>query len=196
MTTDTLYNETILFRQIAEGDQQAFRDIFDLYNKTLFSTAIKLTKSQLASEEITQEVFINLWVSRVHLVKVENPGAYLFKILYNKLNSYLKKESNQERIVKAAMQYSQPFANATQEMVDGNEVSRRINEAVENLPPQQKTVYQLSRQHGLKNDEIAERLDISPNTVKSHLAKAIASIRTHLKDVALVMALLSSFHES
>ena len=145
-----VYNEKILFRQIAEGDQQAFRQIFDQYKNELFSTAIKLTKSQLTSEEITQEVFIRLWVSREHLVKVDNPGSYLFRMLFNEISSYLKKESNQERLIKAAMRLSRSSVNATEEMVDANDSRRRINEAVENLPPQQKAVYKLSRQQGLK----------------------------------------------
>ncbi len=193
MLTATLHNEKFLFEQIAEGDQQAFRHIFDIYNKVLFSTAIKLTKSQLASEEITQEVFISLWVSRAHLRKVDNPGSYLFRILYNKLNSYLKKESNQERLVAFAMQWKEVSANATQDAVDGNETRRRINEVIGTLPPQQKAVYLLSHLHGLKKDEIAEKLHISPHTVKSHLSKATETIRTHLKNVAFVMALLSTF---
>lgn len=194
MSAVTTYNEKILFSQIASGDTEAFRQIFDLYKKELFSTAIKLTKSQLASEEITQEVFISLWVSRARLTKVDDPGSYIFRILFNKLSSYLKKESNRERIIKAAMQFSRSSVNATQEAVDANESQRLINEAVENLPPQQKAVYKLSRQHGLKNDEIAAALNISPNTVKVHLSKALETLRIHLKDVAFVTALLATFN--
>lgn len=193
MSTANVYDEQLLFGQIAAGDAEAFRQIFELYKKELFSTAIKLTKSQLAAEEITQEVFISLWVSREQLLKVENPGSYLFRMLFNKLSSYLKKESNLERIMKAAMQFNKSFVNATQEAVDANESQRRINEVVEKLPPQQKAVYTLSRLRGLKNDEIATELNISPNTVKIHLSKALQAIRVHLKDVAFVTAVLTTF---
>ncbi|HEY5408360.1 MAG TPA: RNA polymerase sigma-70 factor [Ginsengibacter sp.] len=195
MPTAISYSDKILFQKIASGDVEAFREIFDLYKKRLFAIAIKLSKSQLVSEEITQEVFISLWVSRALLIKVEDPGAYIFRILYNKLNSYLRKESNHSRLIKDAVQFKNFYNNNTEEAVDVNETMRRINEAVEKLPPQQKAVYRLSRQKGMKNDEIAAELKISPNTVKTHLSKALEAIRTHLDDVAFVTSLLACFNE-
>jgi len=195
MPTAISYSDKILFQKIASGDVEAFREIFDLYKKRLFAIAIKLSKSQLVSEEITQEVFISLWVSKALLIKVEDPGAYIFRILYNKLNSYLRKESNHSRLINDAVQFKNFYNNSTEEAVDVNETMRRINEAVEKLPPQQKAVYRLSRQKGMKNDEIAAELKISPNTVKTHLSKALEAIRTHLDDAAFVTSLLACFNE-
>lgn len=194
MAITDIDSEKVLFQQIAEGNQHAFRQIFDLYRKGLFSTAIKITKSQLSSEEIVQEVFISLWVSREQLVKVDSPGSYLFKILFNKISTYLKKDANRERIVKNAMRYYESSVNAIEEVVDANESKRRINEVVEKLPPQQKAVYKLSRIEGLKIDEIATQLKISPHTVKSHLSKALEAIRSHFNDIAFVIALLETFN--
>ncbi|HUZ60995.1 MAG TPA: hypothetical protein VMU83_19635 [Hanamia sp.] len=70
MPTAISYSDKILFQKIASGDVEAFREIFDLYKKRLFAIAIKLSKSQLVSEEITQEVFISLWVSRALLINL------------------------------------------------------------------------------------------------------------------------------
>ncbi len=195
MSSEQADNERILFQQIASGDKSAFKQIFELYKKRLFSTALKLTKSQLASEEVTQEVFINLWVSRLRLLEVDDPGAYIFRILYNSLNQYLKKEANRVRIIGAALRMAQPAVNTVEQSMDLAESQRRINEAVEKLPPQQKAVYKLSRLKGLKNDEIAAELNISPNTVKAHLSKAIETLRNHLKDVVFVTSLLVTFEE-
>jgi RNA polymerase sigma-70 factor (ECF subfamily) len=79
--------------------------------------------------------------------------------------------------------------------MDANESQRRINELVENLPPQQKAVYRLSRLQGLRNDEIAEVLNISPNTVKAHLSKALETLRNRLRDLAFVASLLTAFKD-
>jgi RNA polymerase sigma-70 factor (ECF subfamily) len=78
--------------------------------------------------------------------------------------------------------------------MDANESQRRINKLIENLPPQQKAVYKLSRLQGLKNDEIAAELNISPNTVKAHLSKALETLRNQLKDVRFITALLATFN--
>jgi RNA polymerase sigma-70 factor (ECF subfamily) len=193
MSIASEYNEKLLFQQIASGDTTAFRQIFDLYKERLFSTAFKLTKTQLASEEVTQEVFINLWVSRERLMVVDDPGAYIFRILYNCIHQYLKKETNRERIIQAAVQLKDPPVNTIEQKMDADESQRRINGLIENLPPQQKAVYKLSRLQGMKNDEIAAELNISPNTVKAHLSKGLETLRDHLRDVSFITSLLASF---
>ncbi len=187
MSGSDLHNDRALFKQISAGDEQAFRTFFDLYKAELFRVVIRLTKSQVIAEEIIQEVFISLWISREHLIKVEEPASYIYRILFNKIGNYLKKESNQERIIKASMHYRQLSSNATEQNVDANEIQRLIELALEQLPPQQKIVYKLNRQQGLSNEEIADQLNISPHTVKSHLSKAISFIRTYLEDMAIIV---------
>jgi RNA polymerase sigma factor (sigma-70 family) len=68
-----------------------------------------------------------------------------------------------------------------QEGLSNPEIGLLIHEAVQRLPPQQQLIYQLSRQEGLSNPEIADRLKLSPNTVKNHLVKAIQSIRIFIR---------------
>lgn len=186
-----LHNEKTLFRQISAGDEQAFKVVFDLYKDELFRVVIRLTKSQAVAEEIIQEVFISLWISREHLIKVEEPASYIYRTLFNKINHYIKKEANQERIVKAALQYYQSSSDTTEQIVDLNETQGLIERALRKLPPQQKIVYRLSRQHGLSNDEIASQLQVSQHTVKSHLSKAIWFIRTYIKNLAVIIGLLT-----
>jgi RNA polymerase sigma-70 factor (family 1) len=183
------YNDRALFMQISAGDEKAFRAIFELYKIELFSLAVRLTKSQVIAEEIIQEVFISLWISREHLVKVEEPASYIYRILFNRIGNYLKKEANQQRLIKAAMQFRQSSSNATEQVVDVHETQRLITLAVGQLPPQQKMVYKLSRQQGLNNGEIANQLNVSQHTVKTHLSKAMGFIRTYLEDITMVTLL-------
>lgn len=180
MTASDFHKDKSLFKQISAGDEKAFRAIFDLYKVDLFKIVFRITKSQVIAEEIIQELFIGLWVSREHLDKVEDPSSYIYRILLNKVNRYAKKETTQKNI-KAASRNAPPATNATEELVDAHETQRMIEQALVKLPKNQKIVYRLSRQEGLTNYEIASHLHVSTNTVKSHLYRAIWFIRSHLK---------------
>lgn len=188
------HNDRTLFTQISAGNEEAFRAIFDLYKLELFRVVIKLTKSQVITEEIIQEVFISLWISRKQLIKVEEPASYIYRILFNRTGNYLKKEANQQRIIKAALQYTISSSDTTEQLVDVHETQHLIELALGQLPPRQKIVYKLSRQQGLSNDEIASQLHVSHHTVKSHLSKAIGFIRTYLANIAMVVALLANLN--
>ena len=192
VTASDVHNDRALFKQISAGDEKAFRAIFELYKVELFKVVIRLTKSRVIAEEIIQEVFIGLWVSREHLIKVEEPVSYIYRILFNRTSNYLRKEANQQRIIRAAMQYRLSSSEATKQLVDVNETEQLIEQALGQLPPRQKIVYKLRCQQGLSNEEIASRLHVSQHTIKSHLSKAIGFIRTYLGNMATFVALLAN----
>jgi RNA polymerase sigma-70 factor (ECF subfamily) len=188
-----LHNEKSLFQLISAGDEQAFRSLFYLYKIPLFRVVIRLTKSKVIAEEIIQEVFISLWVSREHLINVDDPASYIYRSLFNKISTYLKKEANQERILRAAMRYGQASSDSAGQLVEEHETQRLIEQAIVQLPTQQNLVYRLSRQQGLSNNEIARQLHVSQHTVKSHLSKAIWFIKTYLKNLAVLILALKDF---
>lgn len=175
-----LHKDKSLFKQISAGDEKAFRAIFDLYKVDLYNIALRLTRSHIMAEEIIQELFIGLWVSREHLDKVEDPSSYIYRILLNKISRYARKEATQKNI-RAASRNIQAATNVTEELVDAHETQRMIDEVLVKLPKTQKMVYRLSRQEGLSNYEIASQLHVSTNTVKSNLYRAIWFIRARLK---------------
>ncbi len=188
VTASDVHNDRALFEQISAGDEKAFRAIFDLYKVELFRGALRLTRSRVIAEEIIQEVFIGLWISRKHLIKVDDPASYIYRILFNRTTLYLKKEAKQQRIIKVVMQHTQSSSEATEQLVDINETEHMIEQACGQLPPRQKIVYKLRCHQGLSNDEIASQLKVSPHTIKSHLSKAIGFIRTYLGNTSVVVA--------
>jgi RNA polymerase sigma-70 factor (family 1) len=188
------YDEKALLQKIASGDERAFRRIFDLYRDELYQVALQLTKSFTTAEEATQDVFVGLWVSRAHLIKVDDPRSYLYKILLNRISRYLAID-NRQQIIRNAQRFRELYGNTTEELVAARESQRLIDEAIGQLPPQQKRVYQLSRQEGLTTVEIADQLNITPLTAKSYLRDAMKFIRSHLKDVAFVTLLLDTWNK-
>lgn len=191
-----LFTDNDLFYRIADNDERAFRHLYDRYVDQLLPVAFRMTKSRLQAEEIVQEVFIRVWTSRYRLPAVEKPNAYLFKILYNQINDYLTKEVNHQRLLQQAAFCRESQSNITEETIALHESEKKLAQAIALLSPQQRLVYQLHRQEGLSTEEIARTLNLSPHTVKVHLARARESVRSYLRDISFVTALLTSFRDA
>lgn len=150
-----------------------------------------MTSSRIVAEEVVQDVFLRIWKSRSQLQAVENIQSYLFTILYREIYKQLKKLALEQKLLKLIAE-SPVFGNITDERILAQESERLINEAVSKLPPQQQIVFKLNKQDGLNRDQIAERLQISPNTVRNHLAEALKFIRAYLQYANIVFMILIS----
>jgi len=176
-----------LFKLISEGNEMAFKILFEQYKKKTYAVAFKWTKSALAAEEITQETFISIWISRAQLGFVKDPVAYVYTIIYNNVQRYLKKEKNRNKILQLSLWNEKKFSNETEETILVNESQQIINQALAQLTPQKKQIFTLSRQQGRSYHEIGESLNLSPHTVKSHLLQAIKFIRNYMEKIATLL---------
>jgi len=187
---DPLYNGARLFRQVAAGNEEAFRLLFDHYKTRLFSMSLKMLKTPALAEEVVQDTFMNVWVNRQKFNAIDHPEAYLFTIAYNNIYTQLKKIARESSLLEGLKQVVQDIQYNTDEQVLARESESRINQAVEALPPQRRIIFKLSRQQGLSHDEIARELNISRHTVKNQLVEALRFIRKQLGNIPLVILLL------
>lgn len=177
MSPNTLQYELELLKRIAEGNEPAFKLIFELYSKKFLGAAFKMTRCAHMAEEIVQEIFVTLWVKRSCLAAAENPSAYLFTIAYNCIFLHLKKMAK-ERIARQYAARSNPdTAGLSDHLLERKESREFLESVIRTLPNRQQTIFRLSKQEELSRDEIASRLRISPNTVKNHLQEAVKFIR-------------------
>ncbi|RNI33600.1 RNA polymerase sigma-70 factor [Hanamia caeni] len=181
-----LYDMREYFQRLAKGDASAFETIFELYKRRVFGVALKMLKSETDAEEVVQDVFLSIWLAKRNLGQVNEPEAYLFTITYNTIYSRLKKASHNQELLNTIIQHLTEIQNTTAETIAARETGKLINEAIQQLPPQQRTVYELSKQEGLKYDEIAELMHLSKNTVRNHLSEAMKTIRTFLKKTEML----------
>jgi len=188
MEDSILYKE--LLSQIAEGNELAFRKLFDGYKNRVFGYVLAITHSHHAAEEITQELFIKLWTSRQLLVNVDSLDNYLFVMARHRTINYLQRELADERKRKELYEKITTTHSTIGERLIEAEYQHLLQDAVEHLSPQRKQVYELSRGHDLSLDEIAERLQLSRNTVKNHLVEALKQIREQLGKHGIGMLLL------
>jgi RNA polymerase sigma-70 factor (family 1) len=187
------YTELELLKLVAEGDRNAFTQIYNNYRNKIYSIAFELTESTTVSEEIVQDVFLKIWVKRNSLHEVEHFRAYLFTITRNYVFTALKRIARKESIEVSAIQDAPLFDHDTEDRVLNNEYTRILQAAIDRLPEQQKQVYNLIKKEGLKREEAAAALHLSPETVKTHLAQAMRSIRIYCLarlDISIALIIL------
>ncbi len=172
-----------LLQLVAEGDQNAFRQVYLHYYKRLFQFALSIVKTKESAEEVVEDVFVRIWQQRSDMVKVRNLRVYLYTAAKNTALNYLSQ--------KAKLSIVQPFDHIDIEMGASDispeqilitaEMYRKIQAAVEDLPPRCKMIFKLVREDGLRYKEIAEILNISVNTIDAQMAIAVKRISAALE---------------
>jgi len=178
---DALPNETELLTAIAAGSEKAFATLFHWYRDKVYSAAFRLTHSSFLAEEVVQDVFLKLWVKREALLEIAGFEDYLFIMTRNHVFSALKRMARQQQLVDDLQLELPAGENTTYNRLLDLEIEEIVHQAVELLPAQQKQVYLMSKEQELKRDEIAKKLRISSETVKTHLARALRHIRAYSK---------------
>jgi RNA polymerase sigma-70 factor (ECF subfamily) len=168
------------FNNQAQLAEEHFNQLFHQYKDRVSGFVQLMVKDAHAAEEITQEIFIKIWVCRDLLEHVDNFEGYLFTIARNKTLNHLRKAAYDMRLMKELMGYMREAHNDVEESIQLRDYNKILNEGIARLPPQRRLVYELSRTQGLNHDEIASQLNISKNTVKNHLVTTLTFLRQHL----------------
>ncbi|HJT74150.1 MAG TPA: RNA polymerase sigma-70 factor [Chitinophaga sp.] len=187
---DSLQNEKELWRRTAAGDEMAFTRLFYHYNRVIYPFVLKKVRSESIAEEIIQDTFMRLWAGRETIAGMESPDGYLYRIAANRTLDYLRKLSREQHFLD---RYTGP-AESPENLEDNiyyNETRKALAEAVEQLPAQRRTIY-LLRQEGFSYLEIAEKLKLSPNTVRNQLVSAMQFIRTFIQEKGISILVLFS----
>lgn len=176
MPTGDIHNEKELLRQIANGDERAFRSIFDAYHHRLYFYILQISSSQQVAEDIVQDTFLKIWLHRDQLPQVEQFNAYIFRVARNTVLSSLRRKALETVIVEQKLE-PVPGAPDAHEQLHIKLVKEVLQQAVNALPEQQQKVYRLRREGGLSIKEVARLLGISEITVKRHLTLATKTLR-------------------
>ena len=178
MPKDKLPNEKELLALIAEGDESSFAKLFNYYRDWIYSIAYKLTHSTSIAEEMVQDIFLKIWLRRADLVNVQNFRAYLFIVTRNDVFRTLKQIARNYKVFLLTDEDQLLANNDSSDLIMGKEYYSLLKRSIDRLPNQQRQVYNLIKDQGLKRDEVAELLHLQPETVKFHLAEAMKNIRT------------------
>ena len=164
-----------LVNELKRGNKLAFSHLYRMHYAKIYAFLRTLLNDEFLAEEISQDVFFRLWVNRESLdSQVQSLEPYLFTLARNTVHNFHKRKAVEANYLKTL---EETTANSVEDNIYYQELLILINSAIDAMPPQQQKIFRLSREQGLQNTEIAERLHISKRTVEKHISNSLQDLR-------------------
>lgn len=180
--------DRFLLEEIKKGNNGAFEYLFKRYYPRLYGYAIRFVEDEEIARDIIQECFLHFWEKR-ELISAVSVTSLLFAMVRNGCLNYLKHLSVVEKyqieylanIEGEERLYYADFSLDSEYKLLYDELQEQIRIVISELPERCREVFLLSRFKGLKNKEIAARLQISTTAVEAHISKALSRFSKHFK---------------
>lgn len=190
MPIDEKYEESTLLALLAQDSEYAFQLVFDRYRNNIYKVAMLYVKSPVIAEEIVQDVFLKLWFQRKNITEIRSLQSWLFIVAKNLTINSLKKIAHEWTAREKWVRENELSEDTADFRILNAQYTQLLYNAVEQLPSQQQQVYRLAKEQGLSYEAIGRQLSISPLTVKTHMARALASIRQFLQQHGVIPVVL------
>lgn len=186
-------NEFFLYTEMKRGKEYAFDFFFHYYYPGLCVYAQNLISlPEEEARDIVQDVFVKFWNDREKLDIRVSIRSYLFASVKNKCFDVVRKKNRNIKVQEISDEH-----NFTDESFDTyilSELEALFNNSLNKLPERCREIFELSRLHGLKNREIAAKLNLSEKTVENQVTKALHILKEELKDYLPLLTLFGYFH--
>jgi len=180
--------ERYLVDSIQNGDRKAFEFVFRTYYADLCRYARNIIQLDATAEDLVMDIFTRLWETEKKLVINSSLPGYLFTSVHNHCLNYLTRkhkrftELDNETIEKLNRLIPDENISGTFENLSAIDLSALIEKSIDRLPEECRRIFILSRSEGLSNREISTRLEISENTVKVQIYRALKKLRVALRE--------------
>lgn len=178
-----------LFEEFKNGDDEAFAALYHRYAEQLVDYASLRVESLDEAKDLIQDLFITLWEKKAMLHIEQSVKAYLFKALKRRLLNHYRSHATRESYKNHLERMEVQYFFGPDSIVESKETLARIEATVEKMSPNVRKVYLMSREEHLNTREIAERLQVSEQTVKNQITTALNLLRKNLK-LSVLLALI------
>lgn len=201
--------EIQLMTLIANGDERAFRELYDLYYTPLTVYANRIVGDLDIALDIVQNIFVGLYSERERMLQISSIRSYLYQSVHNHSLNEIKHQKivqkHQQETLKNASSQKANNVNITEDVHEGTntlddatpeelieyaELQSKIEQAISSLPSQCQLVFRMSRMEEKTNDEIAAELNLSKRTVETQISKALKRLRDVLLSIFIAIAML------
>ena len=177
---DKTQEESNLLTAIAAGDFKAFDILYKKYYRMLYSFALALSKNSHEAEELVQSVFVSVWEVRQSIDPEKSFNAYLFSIARNRFYNMLRKRVTESCYVDYILHQIGQTEHNAEELLEDKEINDIIHKLLLQVPERRKEIFRLSREENFSYKQIAEKLQISENTVDTQIRNVLNFLRKEL----------------
>lgn len=176
-----LKKERGILERLALGDKDVFKTIFNKYYPQLMLIALKYIKKEEKAEEIVQNLFSEIWLNRKSINFNQPVKLYLLNALKENCQDYLKQEKASRKL--SISEYNNQYGqkNTDNGEVVSKELANLIINAIELLPEETQVIFKLNLFDGLNYSDIADVLNVTTDTVESHMGNALKNLKNILK---------------
>lgn len=171
-----------LVDRIKRGDEVAFELVFYKYKGKLYDFVKRSLPHEADPENIVQEVFVKLWVTRAALDPQQSLNAYLYTIARNEVFGHLRKLLVRKKYMEELHHQMIESSDTTNRQIEYDELESIILKIIDEMPEKRRQIFRESRVVGLSYREISEKHHISENTVDTQIRKALSFLKTKLKN--------------
>ncbi|MDR2773597.1 MAG: RNA polymerase sigma-70 factor [Tannerella sp.] len=192
MSEESSFSEMNMAEAMRNGSKQAFETVYRKYHRMLYSIALHYLSSTEDAEDAVADVFVHLWEIRRDIVVETNLRNYLYTMVKNNILNRLRR-SKPVFLSVDCEEAHQKEEESLEEFLDRKEMSDRLYGAINSLPEQKRKICLLKMEGNLTNEDIAERMNISLNTVKTHYLQSLRMLRVALCRLLTFVSALTLF---
>lgn len=171
-----LMKDKSLVLGLINGDEKAYKDLYDSYYEILVVYCYSLTNDWQQAEDIVQNTFVKIWTNREKIIINSSLKNYLYRAVYNGFATFYKKQKRREEsLLILKKEALDPIIEMDEEHLERK--IKLLQAAIDHLPKKCKKVFLMHKKEGYKQREIAARLDISEKTVEKHISRAVYRIK-------------------
>lgn len=184
-----MIGEEVVIRQMKEGSQLAFTLLFNEYSKQVYSLAFKYLYNRELAEDVVQNLFLKIWDKRKEIDEQRPFNRYLFTILKNDLLNVLRDREKEIFRISDNLNLLNALADEVEDPHLDEDQLRLVHKAIEQLSPQKRKIVELKITGKYSNQEIADRLGLSINTIKFQYSQALKELRLTLRLTSFILLL-------
>lgn len=188
-------NLELLIKQLQQGSEQAFTQLYDKFSKQLYRNIVRLVKDEDIAEELLQDLFLKIWEGREKINPEKSFKSFLYKVAENLVYAHFHKIAKDNRIIARLVISYTEFDTYAEDAIISNKNHALLKKAIENLSPQRKFIYMRCKLEGKSYEEVSSELGISVSTISDHIEKGNKVVKKyfHLNQDIAIIVLASQF---